>query len=317
VQYRGTSKVAKLSLLQTHALLSADDNTLAAGGSGYVVVFTLVRRARLTIAVATHRAATVQTDSVALASDTVALTGAGRRGRAVAAGARDLRRRGAARRVGDGRANRRGRADVLIVVVTNGGAREAGGELVDGWRSNDVVFEDVPGLGWVEGLGRLDLRDAQGTALWYVGGGALGLAGRVLAGVLAAATAAGGLAGLAGLAGNVQNVEGSASGRLDSGSLGLIVRHTVAIDDVVVPVSLAGLQSRSLELECSFPAALARVTILCEGELSGVVVPRAKQVDGLGTGIAKSEAELNSRHDSYYCRLNYANEKKSSIWFVR
>jgi len=59
----------------------------------------------------------------------------------------------------------------------------------------------------------------------------------------------------------------------------------VAVDDVVVPVSLSGLKSRALESERAFPTArFGRGLVLGEGKLSGVVVPRAEKMDGLDSG---------------------------------
>jgi len=77
------------------------------------------------------------------------------------------------------------------------------------------------------------------------------------------------------------------------------VRHMVAIDYIVVPVPLAGLQCRSLESEGALPAArLGGFLVLGQRKLAAVVVPRANQVDGLDArGSAKRERELNGRHD--------------------
>lgn len=59
----------------------------------------------------------------------------------------------------------------------------------------------------------------------------------------------------------------------------------VAIDDVVVPVSLSRLESGALEFEGTFPATrLGRSLVLGEGKLPGVVVPRAEEMDGLDAG---------------------------------
>jgi len=61
-----------------------------------------------------------------------------------------------------------------------------------------------------------------------------------------------------------------------------VMRDVVAIDDVVVPVSLAGLESGTLELEGTLPATgLGRTLILGERKLAGVVVPRAEKMDSL------------------------------------
>jgi len=58
----------------------------------------------------------------------------------------------------------------------------------------------------------------------------------------------------------------------------------VPIDDVVVPVALAGLEGRLLEAEGTLPGALGGALVLGERELAAVVVPGAEKVDGLDTG---------------------------------
>jgi len=59
----------------------------------------------------------------------------------------------------------------------------------------------------------------------------------------------------------------------------------VAIDNVVVPVSLTGRKSGTLELEGTLPATgLGRPLVLGERKLAGVVVPRTEKMDGLDTG---------------------------------
>lgn len=58
----------------------------------------------------------------------------------------------------------------------------------------------------------------------------------------------------------------------------------VAIDDVVVPVSLPRLESRALEFEGTLPATgFGRGLVLGKWKLSGVVVPRPEEMDGLDT----------------------------------
>lgn len=48
----------------------------------------------------------------------------------------------------------------------------------------------------------------------------------------------------------------------------------VPVDDVVVPVSLTGLERRALESECALPGTgLGGSLILRERELPGIVVP--------------------------------------------
>lgn len=59
----------------------------------------------------------------------------------------------------------------------------------------------------------------------------------------------------------------------------------VAVDDVVVPVSLAQLQGRASEPKVSPPRSrFGGPGILGEGELVLVVIPRTKQVDGPDVG---------------------------------
>ncbi len=59
----------------------------------------------------------------------------------------------------------------------------------------------------------------------------------------------------------------------------------IPVDDVVVPVSLTGLESRALESECALPGTGLRGSlILRKRELPGVVVPRAEEMDGLDAG---------------------------------
>lgn len=59
----------------------------------------------------------------------------------------------------------------------------------------------------------------------------------------------------------------------------------VAIDDVVVPVSLTRLKCRALESECPFPRTGFRgCLVLGEWKLSSVSVPRSEEVNGLDAG---------------------------------
>lgn len=75
----------------------------------------------------------------------------------------------------------------------------------------------------------------------------------------------------------------------------------VAVNDVVVPISLASLESRVLESKGALPGAgLGGRLVLGERKLTDIVVPRAKKMDGLDTGgDAERERELDSRHDDY------------------
>jgi hypothetical protein len=72
----------------------------------------------------------------------------------------------------------------------------------------------------------------------------------------------------------------------------------VAIDDVVVPVSLARLEGRILEAKGTLPGTgLGGSLVLGERELTNVVVPRAEKMNGLDAGRdAERERELMRRH---------------------
>lgn len=60
--------------------------------------------------------------------------------------------------------------------------------------------------------------------------------------------------GLVGLFGwDIENVQDASSGRFGGGRLARVMRYMVAVDDVVIPVSLARLEGRALEAECPFP----------------------------------------------------------------
>lgn len=76
--------------------------------------------------------------------------------------------------------------------------------------------------------------------------------------------------------GNVEDVQLTASGGLLGRSLTGVVRDVVTIDDVVVPVSLAGLEGGAGEAEGALPGTLGRALVLGERELTDVVVPRAE-----------------------------------------
>lgn len=254
------------------------------------------------VVVAAAGTTAVELDTVALAGDAVALAGAGA---AVGAGGAVAGERGAGAgavgSVGQGRAGGHGGGtevgdDVLLVVET--GAAEAGGELL---KSLVLSVEDVLGGVGRHGLGSLDLGGRQGAALGDVGGAVLGRL--VLGGVLGGALG-GGLAGalggrLAGASGDIEDVQLAASGGLSDGADAGVVGNMVAVDDVVVPVSLASLEGRVLESEGTLPGAgLGGRLVLGERELTDVVVPGAEKVDGLDARRdAERERLLNSRHD--------------------
>jgi len=63
------------------------------------------------------------------------------------------------------------------------------------------------------------------------------------------------------------------------------MRHMVSIDDVVIPVSLTGLKSTALKSESAFPATgFGGRFVLGKWELTSIIVPAAKHVNGLDTG---------------------------------
>jgi len=97
---------------------------------------------------------------------------------------------------------------------------------------------------------------------------------------------------------DIKDVQDAASGGLGGGVLSRVVRHMVAVNDVVVPVSLAGFESRSLESECTLPrTGLGGSLVLGERKLPGVVVPGTEKMNGLAAGGgAQSKRELDGGH---------------------
>jgi len=84
---------------------------------------------------------------------------------------------------------------------------------------------------------------------------------------------------------DIEDVQDAASGWLDSGVLSWVVGDMVAVNDIVVPISLTGLEGGSLEFECSLPGTgLGRSLVLGKRKLAGVVVPRPEKMDGLAAG---------------------------------
>lgn len=256
---------------------SADDHAVAAGagGDGLVLLVADVALAvGAVVVVATSGAAAVELDTVALAGDAVSLAGAGA---AVGAGGAVAGHGGAGRgavgAVGQGRAgggDGRGAEAGDDVVVLETGAAEAGGELLEGLVVVVVGVQDVLGGVGSHGLGGLDLGDGERAALGDVGRavargsvrvlggvarGALG-AGRLGAGRLGGRLGGGGRAGrgrLVGIGGNVEDVQLTAGGGLEGRADTGVVGDVVAVDDVVVPVSLTGLENGALELEGALP----------------------------------------------------------------
>jgi isopropylmalate/homocitrate/citramalate synthase len=76
------------------------------------------------------------------------------------------------------------------------------------------------------------------------------------------------------------------------------MRHVVSIDNVVVPVSLTGLEHGALETEGTLPGA-GLGNIPGERELAIVVVPGTEKVDSLDISrSAEREIQLDGGH---YC----------------
>jgi hypothetical protein len=116
-------------------------------------------------------------------------------------------------------------------------------------------------------------------------------------------------------AGDIEDVELAAGGGLDSELSSGVMRDMVSIDDVVVPVSLTGLEHGALETEGTLPGT-GFGSILGERELAVVVVPRTEEVDGLDiSGSAEREIQLDGGH---YCGLTvrYVCEKRGKGQFV-
>lgn len=103
---------------------------------------------------------------------------------------------------------------------------------------------------------------------------------------------------LGGASGDVEDVQLTAGGGLGGGLNAGVVGDVVAVDDVVVPVALASLESCVLEAKGALPGAgLRGGLVLGKRELADVVVPRAEKVDGLDArGDAERERQLDGRH---------------------
>jgi hypothetical protein len=283
--------------------LLTDDHTVAAGGDVGALLLVLGVGGGARVVVVAAGATAVEADAVAGAGDAVALADA--RGAVGAGGAVAREIRGGAGRVGAvrerGAGGRDGGAaaevidDVLsiLVLVVDAGGGEALAQLIL------VEVDDVAGGTGVDGLGSLDLGDREGAALGDLGGAA-GAARRLvrLAGVAGRALGGRGrrLGGL-GRLGGIEDVEGAASGGLNGGLLAGVVRDVVSIDDVVVPVALASLDDGGLEAEGALPrAGLGRGLVLGERELTGVVVPGTKKVDGLDARRNTETKRKGGRH---------------------
>lgn len=291
---------------------SGDNDSVAAAGVGVdglivVLLLGLVEdRGAVGVGLTAAGTATVELDALALAGDAVPLTCAGaavRVGSAVAREGRAGRRGvGAVRERGAG--GRHGRGAEVGDDIVDVSVAKAGAELVNLILVVVVGVQDVLGRVGRHGLGSLDLRNGQGAALGDVDGQRLarglgrGLGGlavlvlgrrvarRALAAGLVRRGRLGGLGrGLGGVGGDIEDVQLTAGGGLDGGLNAGVVGDVVAIDDVVVPVALAGFESRGLEAESSLPGAgLGRRLVLGEGKLALVPVPGAEKMNGLDTG---------------------------------
>jgi len=267
--------------------LSANHDAVSSSGAALVVVLGF-RRAVRAIRVAAAVSATVELDTGTGTGDTVAFaSAAGRRagdgawGTAVAA-------------AGAERWNIRFDIGVGVALLFGGivfdlGSGEFGSELLQS-RVLELFMADLAGfLGLVRSW-RDDLRLVEGTALGYtaVRGDAAGVTGGLGRG-------GGGFGGLASV-GDVEDVQLAAGGGLGDGLASWIVGDVVAVDDVIVPVSLALLEGLALEAEGAFPAAYFH-RVLGKRELAIVVVPGAEQMDGLDVGRGtESEVKLNGGH---------------------
>lgn len=275
--------------------LSSDNNAVAAGGGGDLLI--IGRAARVLIGVSAAGSTAVELDTVTSSGDAISLTralGVGEIGQRAGGGWG-----GGVGAAGEGRANggwwRHGE---FVVVVINGGGGEAGSELLNGWCAV-VGSQDVLGGGWVDWLWRLDLGDGKGAALGDVGGRfAAGLSsggGRGVLGGVGLGRALGGR-GLGGLLGwNIEDVQNTAGGWLGGGGLGRVVGNVVTIDDIVIPVTLAGLEGGTLESEGTLPGTrLGGGLVLGKRKLTSIVIPGAEEVGGLNTGgCAQRKGQLD------------------------
>jgi len=244
---------------------------MAAGGAVRVGLILGVGAVRVGRAAA--GATAVELDALSSTGDSVALARArgshGRGGRAVGAGGA----RGERRNIGAVRVIVR-----VVILGVEGLSSEAGVEGLEGGLGV-VTSNDVGSLAGALGLGGADGRGRDGATLGndagVTAGGALGL-GR------------GGLG-----SGNIEDVELAASGGLDGVLAAGVVGDLVAVEHVVEPVALTGLEDRGLEAEGTLPGALGAR----ERKLALVAVPGTDEVDSLdGGGGAESKGELSSGH---------------------
>jgi hypothetical protein len=246
---------------------------VAAGGA--VADLLLLGIGAVGVAGAAAGAAAVELDALASAGDAVAFARAGRGdggwGRAFGAG-RAGRERGHVGAVG------------VVIGVILGVLIEAllGKAGVEGLKSGLGVLtgNDVGGLAWALGLGCADGRGRERAAL---GNDARVAAGRAL-----------GSSGGSGLGGwDIEDVQLAAGGGLSGELAAGVVGDLVAIEHVVEPVALTGLEDRGLEAEGTLPGALGAR----ERELTLIAIPGTDEVDGLDRrGGAESKGELSSGH---------------------
>ena len=145
--------------------------------------------------------------------------------------------------------------------------------------------DDLACLAWALGLWCDNAGWRDTTSLWNV--------------LRSAAGVAGGLGGSSGRLGrDIDDVELAAGGGLSGVVLGGVVGDVVAVDDIVVPVSLALLQSSTLEFEAADPTA-SLLGVLAKRKLTLIAIPGTEKVDGLAVGrSAESKVKLNSGHCS-------------------
>jgi hypothetical protein len=90
----------------------------------------------------------------------------------------------------------------------------------------------------------------------------------------------GGSRGRFGFAGDIDDVQFATSCGFCGVIFGWVMRNMVAIDDVIVPVPLALLQSIPLKLERSYPST-ALLGVLGQRKLTCIIIPRAEEMHRL------------------------------------
>jgi len=144
------------------------------------------------------------------------------------------------------------------------------GKFVDGGRTVVVGFAQVAGCVWFFGFWVLDFGGGEGAAFGDVDTCSLSMTSTTSSRTsFTTRCGAGGWRTLAGR--DVKDVEFTARGGFGGEVVCGVMADVIAVDDVVVPVSLAELEHGTLEAEGAFPA--AGFGVFGEGELAGVVVP--------------------------------------------